>query len=184
MVSNRGYATLATIIALAGGPLMMIVVATITGGNNLHLGQVMGIQFKPSPTPTPSVTPTPTPTPTMTPTPKPTPTPTPKPTPTPTPIPVTGEDLDRWFTDYANHYSIDRELLRRIAHCESKFKVNATNGPYAGLYQFNTSTWIATRRAMNLDPNPDLRFNPEEAIRTAAFKIATSGTRAWPVCGK
>jgi hypothetical protein len=37
---------------------------------------------------------------------------------------------------------------------------------------------------MNLDPNPELRFNPEEAIKTAAFKISTVGFSPWPNCGK
>ena len=37
---------------------------------------------------------------------------------------------------------------------------------------------------MNMDPNPELRFHPEEAIRTAAFKISTAGLAPWPNCGK
>jgi hypothetical protein len=59
-----------------------------------------------------------------------------------------------------------------------------TNGVYGGLFQFSSSTWISTRQAMNLDTNTELRFNPEEAIRTAAFKISTMGLSPWPNCGK
>jgi hypothetical protein len=142
----------------------------------------------PSSTPTPTITmtptPTPSPSPTPTPTPRPTPTPTPAPSPTPTPAPVTSQQLDEWFTNSSNHYSIDRSKLWKVAVCESNLRPNATNGIYGGMFQFSPSTWISTRRAMNMDTNPDLRFNPEEAIRTAAFKISTMGLAAWPNCGK
>lgn len=136
--------------------------------------------FSPSPTTAPSPTPTHTPVPTATDI----PTPTLTSTPFPTPISVTSEQLDEWFTTYSNHYSIDREKLRRVAICESNLRPQATNGDYAGLYQFSTQTWISTRRAMNLDTNPALRFNPQESIRTAAFKISTVGLSPWPNCGK
>jgi hypothetical protein len=140
-------------------------------------------------TPTPTPSPSPSPTPTATPTPKPTPTPTPSPTESnsaiaPTPVPVSSGQLDEWFTNSSNHYSIDRSKLWKVAVCESGLRVNAVNGPYGGLFQFSASTWASTRRAMGMDTNPDLRFNPEEAIRTAAFKISTSGLAAWPNCGK
>ena len=127
--------------------------------------------------PTPTFTPTPTPTPTDT------PTPTPRPTPTPTPYPATSSDLDRWFTDSANHYSVDRSLLFKIAACETGLRTNAVNWIYGGMFQFSPNTWSANRRLMNMDPNPDLRFNPEEAIRTAAFVLSTRGANAWPHCG-
>jgi hypothetical protein len=149
-------------------------------------------RFIPSPTPTPTLiptnTPTPiptlTPTPTDTPTPKPTLIPTPTQTPTPTSVPVTSNQLDGWFTQYSNHYSIDRQKLWNIAVCESGLRPNATNGIYGGLYQFSASAWHSTRSNMNENPDPDLRFNPEEAIKTAAFKISVSGYNAWPNCGK
>ena len=120
------------------------------------------------------------------PTPKPTLTPTPRPTPTPKPIasPVTLTQLEDWFTQYANKESINRDLLRKIANCESKFNPEATNGIYGGLYQFSTSTWISTRQAMNLNSDANLRFNAEEAIKTGAFRIATTGDAAWPNCRK
>ena len=127
-------------------------------------------------TPTPSPTPSPTPTPTNTPTPSPTP------SPTPTPIPVSSPQLDAWFTQYANHYSVDRSLLWRIAVCETGLRPNATNGIYGGLFQFSSNTWKANRQRMGMDSNPDLRFNPEEAIRTAAFLLSTRGPGAWPQC--
>lgn len=137
-----------------------------------------------SPLPHTQVTPTPTPSPTPTPTPSPTPTPTIIPSPTPTPIVLTPNEFDNLFTKYSNEYSVDRSLLWKIAACESGLRIQAISGPYAGIYQFDQLTWRTTRGMMNMDPNPDLRFNPEEAIRTAAFKLSRDGARAWPQCGK
>ena len=152
--------------------------------DRLPTPMVLGVSVSPttdiSPTATPTVLPSPTLPPTLTPTKKPLPTK----TPTPTPFHVTAEQLDTWFTTYSNHYSIERAKLWRMAVCESNLKPTARNGDYGGLYQFSTNTWIATRRAMNLDSNPTIRFNPEEAIKTAAFKISTTGLSAWPNCNK
>ena len=130
----------------------------------------------PSPSPTPSASASPTPS----------PAPTPKPSPTPLPsLPsVTGQLLDEWFTKYANQYSIDRALLHKIAVCESRLNPLATNGIYAGLYQFSGATWKTTRRNMGENPDPALRFYPEEAIKTAAYKLSHQGTSAWPNCSK
>jgi hypothetical protein len=144
----------------------------------------------PTNTPTPTETPTPTPTDTPTPTPTtiPTDTPTPTPTETPTPTPEQtaqpdGTQLDAWFTQYASQYAIDRGLLHRIAQCESGFNTNANYADmYIGMYQFGEGTWIGTRTAMGADPNPALRTNAEEAIKTAAFKISQGGAGAWPNC--
>jgi hypothetical protein len=135
-----------------------------------------------APTPTPTLIPTPTPTPSATPTQK--PTATPSPTPKPTPIPVTAAQLDEWFTKYSNHYSIDRQKFWNIAVCESGLRPSATNGIYGGLFQFSPATWKTTRAAMQMDTNPDLRFNAEEAIKTAAFKTSVAGLASWPNCGK
>jgi len=129
-------------------------------------------------------TPTPTPTPSPTPTFTPTPSPTPLPSPTPTSYPVTAQQLDQWFTQYANHYSVDRSLLWKIAACETGLRPNATNWIYGGMFQFSPNTWKANRSLMGTDTNPDLRFNPEEAIKTAAFLLSTRGPGAWPNCSK
>jgi hypothetical protein len=129
-------------------------------------------------------------------------------TPTPTPIPSatpqtarqnqtapnqTGENTSIQITNaqeeiitliekYAGEYGVDRNMMVGIAKCESGFRSNAVNGPYAGIYQFVSGTWISNRRAMGLDENLDLRFNAEEAVRTAAFKMSRDGFGAWPVC--
>jgi hypothetical protein len=52
------------------------------------------------------------------------------------------------------------------------------------MYQFSKETWMNTRSQMGQDNNPDLRFNAEEAIKTAAFKISRGGAGAWAVCAK
>lgn len=133
-----------------------------------------------------SPTPSPSPSPTLTPTssPKPTSTNTPTPTPTPPTAPVTHEQLDSWFTKYANHYSVDRSKLWNIAVCETGLRPNAVNLIYGGLFQFSPNTWESNRKLMGMDTNADLRFNPEEAIRTGAFVLSTRRSGAWPSCVK
>ena len=134
-----------------------------------------------TPTPTPTLTPTPT----FTPTPLPTATPIPpSPTPTRKPVPVSSEQLEGWFKQYGEQYNVKQDTLRAIAYCESTFNPNATNYIYGGLFQFAPRTWESTRIQMGLDHNHELMFNPEEAIRTAAFKIGGGGIGHWPNCGK
>lgn len=137
-----------------------------------------------------TVMPTPTVKPTTTPTLKPTPTPTPVPVPTVTPVPEptstpdvwSPANLEPWFAQYAGQYGVDKNALERIANCESHFNSNASNGDYLGMFQFSTSTWINYRNQMGMDPNPALRTNPEEAIRTGAFMMSKRGTAPWPSC--
>lgn len=140
---------------------------------------------QPQPTPTKQVVSALTPTPTAQTTDKavlaasaPTPTSIPQPQPT---IAV-AEDLEGFFTKYAAEYSVDKDDLKRIAKCEAGFNSQADTGLYAGMYQFHAQTWASTRNAMGLDPNPDLRKNAEESIKTAAFKIKNGGRGAWPNC--
>lgn len=146
--------------------------------------------FISSPTTLPSLSPTnqPSPTPIITPTSIPFPSPSPSPTitSTPSPIPtqISVEQYDKWFTDYSNHYSIDRSMLVKIAMCESELNPNAVNGEFGGLFQFTESTWRSTRNEMNMDHNPELRFNPEEAIKTTAYKISVDGITPWKNCVK
>ncbi|MBM3283536.1 hypothetical protein FJY90_04815 [Candidatus Gottesmanbacteria bacterium] len=104
------------------------------------------------------------------------------PTITLTPIPVGA--LNDLFIKYSNRQSVSYEVLKKIAFCESRLNSNARFKDYGGLFQFSTVSWVNTRRNMNLDTNPDLRFNPEESIKTAAFKLATEGIFAWPNCSK
>lgn len=132
------------------------------------------------------VTPTPTTTPTPTPQPSPTAsagTATPIP-PTPTPIIVAPANLDELFTKYGSEYSVDKELMKRIAYCESRLNPAAATSQYAGLYQFSQSLWTQTRTLMGQNSDPNLRLNAEEAIRTAAFMISQGHLGIWPNCNK
>ena len=140
----------------------------------------------PTPTLIPTLTniPTPSPTPTLTPIPTNTPTPIPTLTPVPTTLPTVfpTTSFESYFDQYSAQYQANEELLKKIAQCESGMSPSNVNGPYGGLYQFMIQTWQVTRNQMGLDANPDLRFNPEEAIKTAAFKIANGGQIAWKNC--
>lgn len=120
---------------------------------------------KPKLTPTLAVTPTPTPTPRATPR-----------------VLYTPQMIDGYFEKYSSQYNVDRNLLRKIAVCESGYNTYAANGIYKGMYQFDAGTWIAARQRMGQDTNPELRFNPEEAIKTAAFKLSKNEAYAWPKC--
>src|SRR5207302_1206885 len=122
---------------------------------------------------------TPTSTPSPTPTNTPTPTPTATPTPTPQPTIAVANDLETLFTKYSNEYHADKDLLKRIARCESGFNINATNSLYVGMFQFMEQTWTNIRKVMGLDANPDLRKNAEESIKTAAYMISHERKQAW-----
>ncbi len=137
-----------------------------------------------SPTPTATSTPTPslTPTPTVTPTPTPTPTVTPTPTPSPTPTLFPSTSFEQYFDEFSSQYQVSKELLKKIAFCESGINPASVNGLYGGMYQFTVETWQATRALMGADTNPDLRFGAKEAIETAAFKISRGGHNAWKNC--
>ncbi|CAN5142203.1 hypothetical protein BH09PAT1_BH09PAT1_0120 [soil metagenome] len=135
------------------------------------------IALKVTPQPTVTVTPSLI----STPTPIPTATPTSLPTATPTPISTTN-DLGTLFDTYSQKYGVDKELLKKIALCESGFNTNASFINYKGLFQFSEESWRITRNMMGEDINIDLRTNPVEAIKTAAYKISQSGEAAWPNC--
>lgn len=131
-----------------------------------------------------TITPTVIPTPTIIPSPAFTPTPTATPSPTLAPIIILPKDLDDFFTKYSNEYSINKELLKRIANCESSLNPNTSTSLYAGLFQFAEPIWIQTRTLMGQNPDVSLRLNAEESIRTAAFMISQGHLGIWPNCGK
>lgn len=94
-------------------------------------------------------------------------------------------NFDEFFSKYASQYGVDEGLLKRIAKCESHFNPEAGRGKkYGGMFQFLPSTWKSTRIAMGENPDVELMFNADEAIKTSAWKIAHGGRSAWPVCGK
>ncbi|HWY79210.1 MAG TPA: transglycosylase SLT domain-containing protein [Candidatus Sulfotelmatobacter sp.] len=116
-------------------------------------------------------------------------------TPTPTEIPPTAtptampqptitrmSDLETLFTKYSTVYNSSENELKKIANCESGFNNTSDTGTYAGMFQFAVGTWISMRNMMGMDTNTDLRKNPEEAIKTAAFMLAQGKQNAWPNC--
>lgn len=86
------------------------------------------------------------------------------------------------FEQWSTHFGVDVNLLKHIARCESRFNPASIGGIYGGMYQFSASTWKSTRTSMEHDPDPNLRFDANEAIKTAAFKIASGGQSAWKNC--
>jgi hypothetical protein len=104
--------------------------------------------------------------------------------PTITPVVIVVTNLEALFTKYCSEYGVDRELMKKIARCESGFNSRADTGIYGGMFQFLTSTWVSTRRSIGLDPDPELRFNAEESIKTAAYMLSKGRQNDWPVCSK
>jgi hypothetical protein len=136
-------------------------------------------------TPTPTITPTETPT--MTPTPTPSPIITPKPTPvkTPTPVPqpkYSSEEINEFINRFSSQYSVDPNVIRHIALCESGFNPSAIHLSYYGLFQFGPTTWKNIRKEFGEDTNTDLRLNAEEAVQTAAYAVSVGKKGIWPNC--
>jgi hypothetical protein len=130
-----------------------------------------------SPTPTPALYPT------STPTSHPTSVPTQVPAPTPILQPkFTSQEIQEFIERFAGQYGVDANVLRHIAVCESGFNPDAVNEPYGGLYQFSPVTWKVNRELFGEDTNPDLRFNAEEAVQTAAYMISQGRHDIWPNC--
>jgi hypothetical protein len=100
------------------------------------------------------------------------------------PAPTPDSDIVSLIYKYAAEYGANAEIMIAIANCESGMNAGAVSpsGSYKGIYQFVTSTWESNRQAMGLDSNPELMFNAEEAVRTAAFKMSRDGYGAWPAC--
>lgn len=133
----------------------------------------------------PTEMPTPTNSPTPSPSPSPSPSPTEKPTPRPTPVPkptYTSEQINEFINRFAGQYAVDPNVLRHIALCESGFNPSAYKAGYAGLYQFGATTWKNLRLKIGENPDPDLRYNAEEAVQTAAFALSSGDGRIWPNC--
>lgn len=150
----------------------------------LLLNKVLKSDSTPVPEKTPIIasSPAPTATPTPTSTPKPTSSPKPTPKPTSTPKVISAPNLEDLFNKYSAEYGVSKDLLKKIAGCESGFNTTSVGGDYAGMFQFSSGAWVSTRQKMGLSGDLSLRFNAEESIKTAAFKISQSGTSAWSAC--
>jgi soluble lytic murein transglycosylase-like protein len=119
-------------------------------------------------------------------------TPKPKPTPLATahilPKPLaeeekfTSQQINEFIDRFASQYGVSPDVLRYIAICESGFNPSAKNYVYAGLYQFNATTWKNLRLKIGEDTNADLRFNAEEAVQTASYAVSIGDHAIWPHC--
>ena len=107
---------------------------------------------------------------------KPTPTLTPKPTPEP------SQNVNGYIDRFSAQYSVDPNLVRAIAICESGFNSSATNNIYVGLFQFGSTTWSNIRKEMGEDPNPYLRFSAKDSVQTAAYSLSKGKGGIWPNC--
>jgi hypothetical protein len=74
----------------------------------------------------------------------------------------------------------EREILDRIAQCESKGNPRAisANGQFRGKYQFDRATW----RSVGGTGDP-AAATEEEQDQRAAILLRQRGTQPWPVCG-
>jgi hypothetical protein len=136
--------------------------------------------ISPTITPTPTESPTPTATPTNTP--KPTPLATKSPTPVPKPTAASSAEVNSLIDRFSSQYSVDPNVMRHMALCESGFNSSAVNGPYVGLYQFNSVTWKNLRKEIGEDTEANLRFSAEESVQTAAYAFSKGKTGIWPNC--
>src|SRR3989344_1977791 len=161
-------------------PLILVTVVVVFAGyQQVDRGQVLSktIEVTPTVVPSPTVTPTNTPIPTSTPRPTRVPTPTPKPQPK-----FTSEEIYNFTNQYGGQYGVDPNVIRHVALCESGFKPGARNYIYAGLFQFDARTWRVYRQKMGKDADPDLRYNAQEAVQTAAYALSLGHGKIWPNC--
>lgn len=175
------------VVAFIFGALLSGIPASIYAvkSSSVKKPEVLAENTQEAPSPTPSLAPTPTSSPSPSPTPKPTAKPTLKPSPSPTPLPqpvLTSAQISALVDRFAGQYAVDANVLRHIAICESGFKQFAENAGYAGLFQFGPITWKNIRLEIGEDINPDLRYNAEEAVQTAAYALSQGKTKIWPNC--
>jgi len=103
------------VLILAG--ILVLIIGAVRGYTG-YFDDIASINtIYPTTTPSPTPTLTPTPTPTMTPTPTPTLVP-----PTPTSLPVVN--YEELFETYANHYSVDKDILKRIKDTKPQYKLS------------------------------------------------------------
>ena len=87
-----------------------------------------------------------------------------------------SEDIQGFLKEYSDKYGLDIDNLRHVVVCESGFDPLATNSVYAGLFQFDERTWITYREMTNEDPDPKLRFDAKEAVKTGSYLISIGKT--------
>jgi hypothetical protein len=87
-------------------------------------------------------------------------------------------EVNRALVIAAATYKVSVEKLRRVATCESTLDPTATNGRYAGLFQFGVPLWRTTPYAKLS------RTDPYAASLAAGWAFKRGMHRHWPVCGR
>ena len=83
------------------------------------------------------------------------------------------------ITSKAIESSIDPELLKRIAYCESGFQISVKNknSTASGIFQFLDSTFISQAKAYGMEWSD--KNSPEIQAELAAKIIADGGIKHW-----
>ena len=90
---------------------------------------------------------------------------------------VGAGSVDHALSVAASTYGVPLARLRQVATCESTLNPNATNGRYAGLFQFGVPLWRTTPYAKFS------RTDPYAASLAAAWAFKRGMHRHWPICG-
>jgi len=93
-----------------------------------------------------------------------------------------SEEIQGFLKEYSDKYGLDINYLRHVMVCESGFNPLAVNGVYAGLFQFDERTWATYREMTNENPDPKLRLDAREAVKTGSYVISIEKTDLWPNC--
>jgi soluble lytic murein transglycosylase-like protein len=93
-----------------------------------------------------------------------------------------SEEIYNMINQYSGEKGVSPDVIRHLAVCESGFRPDVKNGIYAGLFQYDPSTWKNFRKMMGEDPDPDLRFDAKEAIRTTVYLVSIGKQSLWPNC--
>lgn len=83
-------------------------------------------------------------------------------------------DVDRAIHDAAVTYGVSEARLSCLARRESTMNPSASNGRYAGLYQFDGPTWLLTPWTS------ESPYEPWPAAQGAAFLISRGQGSRWP----
>jgi len=88
------------------------------------------------------------------------------------------DQVKELIVKYSQKYSVDLELMLKIADCESGFKTDLIgSGRYFGVFQFSKPTFNESATILNFQ-NPD-PLNPDQNIEMAAYLISEGQAWRW-----
>jgi hypothetical protein len=91
-------------------------------------------------------------------------------------------EIHEFIERFASSYSVDPNVIRHLAVCESGLNPMAINKNYAGLFQFLPNTWINFRAQMGRDDDINLRLDAKEAIETTAYVLSVNKIDIFSTC--